>query len=318
MPVKRLLAAAAILVATSGAALAQSCTFTMPNINFGTLDLTAATNYRTTAIFVSNCTGTAGRSILVCPNFNAGTGGVNGTGSIRYMLNGANQLQYNIYRNNAYTTVWGSRTWGLPPTPPTVTVNLNGAGTGTRNQTARVQVPLGQGALPAGLYTSSFAGIQAEVNYDYSGGGRSCTTISAANTNSTPLPFTVSATAGALCTITATDLNFGTATLLNSNVDTTNTISVRCPSGLPYTVGLDGGGAGTTNPTLRELDNGIDQIIYGIYTNAARTTGWSNSTTLGGTGNGAFQNYTAYGRIAPQVTPAADTYTDTIVVTVTY
>ena len=314
----RTLAAVLALGLLASAARAQSCSFTMPNINFGSVDLIAGVNIRTTAIFVANCTGIAGSTVRVCPNFNAGSGGVNGSGSIRYMLNGVTQLNYNLYRNTAFTTVWGSRTWGLPPTPPTVNVALNGAGTGTRNQTVRAQIPLGQGALPVGIYTSSFAGAETRVNYGYSTVGN-CNTITSLNLNPTLTPFTVTATAGGLCTVTATDLNFGTVSLLNSNVDTTNTISVRCPPGLAYTVGLDGGGVGTLDPILRELDNGIDQIIYGIYTTAARTTGWSNTVMPAtGPGNGAFQNYTAYGRIPPQVTPAADTYDDTIVVTVTF
>jgi spore coat protein U-like protein len=299
---------------------AQSCTFTMPNINFGTIDLTAGVNYSTTVNLTATCTGIAGRIVRICPNFNQGSGGANGSGSARYMLNGANQLVYNIYRNAAYTTVWGSYTWGLPPIPPTINITLNGAGNGTASRIVRARVPLGQGGLPVGPYASSFAGAQTRINYAYSTSGN-CTTISSLNLNPTQTPFTVSAIAGGVCTVTATDLDFGTRTLLNSNADATNTISVRCPTGTPYQIGLDGGQAGASQPDQREMTNGTDSIVYGIYSNAARTTGWGDTigtNTVGGTGSGAFQNYTAYGRIAPQTTPPADTYDDAIVVTVTY
>jgi spore coat protein U-like protein len=313
----RALAAVIALAVSASAAAAQSCTISMPDVNFGTIDLTAGINFSTTVTMTANCTGTANQTVRVCPNFNAGSGGVNGSGSVRYMLNGANQLQYNIYRNTAYTTVWGSRTWGLPPTPPTVSVALNGSGVGTRTQVARVRVPLGQGALPVGFYTSSFAGAQTRVNYGYSTAG-SCAAITTANLNPTLLPFNVNATAGGGCSVTATDLDFGTVTGFPSNVDAANTISVRCPPATPYTIGLNGGLAAAVSPTARKLDNGADQITYGIYIDPTRLIGWSNTVTVPGTGNGAFQNYTAYGRIPPQATPAADIYDDTIVVTVTY
>lgn len=313
----RCIAALAVFLASAGTAVAQSCTFSMPSINFGSIDLTAGVNFNTTVNFVASCTGIAGSSVRVCPNFNAGTGGVNGSGSTRFMLFGASQLQYNLYRNTNYTIVWGSRIWAPSPTPPTINFNLNAAGTGSRTEVVRARVPLGQGALPVGLYASSFAGTQTRVNYAYSTVGN-CNTITSLNLNATQTPFSVSATSGALCTVTATNLDFGTATLLNANVDTTNTISVRCPPAIPYSIGLNGGGAAAVDPTQRKLDSGTNQITYGIYTTAARTTGWSNTTTISATGSGAFQNYTAYGRIPPQATPAADIYNDDIVVTVTY
>jgi len=40
--------------------------------------------------------------------------------------------------------------------------------------------------------------------------------------------------------------------------------------------------------------------------------------TVAATGNGAGQNYTVYGRIQVQTTPAPGTYNDTIVATITY
>jgi spore coat protein U-like protein len=317
---KRALLCLALLAAFAGRTPAQVCNFTMPNINFGTIDLTAGVNFSTTANFTANCTGLANRAVRVCPNFNAGSGGVNGTGSIRYMLNGANQLQYNIYRSAAFTNVWGSRTWGLPPIPPTINFTLNGAGAGSLNTTVRARVPSGQAGLPVGSYISSFAGAETRVNYAYATAG-SCTTIISANLNPTQTPFTVNAIAGGVCTVTATDLDFGTRTLLNANVDAANTISVRCPTGTPYTIGLNGGAAGTSNPAARQMDNTIDTITYGIYRDAARSLGWGDvigTNTVATTATGAFQNFTAYGRIPPQPTPPADLYADTIVITVTY
>jgi spore coat protein U-like protein len=317
---KRALAVFCIVASSATPALAQSCTFTMPDINFGTIDLTTGVNYNTSVNFQASCTGIAGRIVRICPNFNAGTGGVDGTGANRFMLNGVNQLNYNLYRNTAYTNVWGSRTWGLPPIPPTINITLNAAGAGTSSTVVRGRVFSGQGALPVGPYSSSFAGVQTRVNYAYSTSGN-CAAITTANLNPTQTPFTVSATAGGACIVTATNLDFGAQTLLNSAIDASNTVSVRCPTATPYTIGLNGGNAGASDPTARAMDNGTDIVTYGIYRDAARSLGWGETigvNTIGGTGTGAFQNYTAYGRLPAQSTPPADTYSDTIVVTVTY
>jgi spore coat protein U-like protein len=316
----RLLCVAAAFLFLNVPASAQSCTFSMPNINFGNIDLTAGINYTSSVNLTSTCTGTPGQTIRICPNINAGTGGVNGSGSVRYMLNGASQLQYNLYRNTTYSSVWGSYIWGLPPQPSTVSLVLNSSGTGTIARAIRTRVPLGQGALPTGRYTSSFSGANTRLNYAYSSVGN-CATITSLNLNPTQIPFTVSANAGTGCAVTATDLNFGTQTLLNANIDQTNQVSVRCATGVAYAVGFDGGLLLATNPTQRKLDNGFDQITYGLYRDAARSQPWGDivgTNTVAGTGNGAFQNFTAYGRIPPQPTPPADIYDDTIVITVTY
>lgn len=315
-----ILAVFTALLLTCLPARAQVCTFTMPNINFGAIDVTANINFSTTVNFVASCTGTPGQTVRICPNFNTGSGGANASGSLRTMLAGTTAMNYNIYRNTAYSTVWGSYTWGRTPTPPTVSVTLNGSGTGSATRVVRARVPSGQTGLPAGNYSSSFAGAETRVNYAYSTVGN-CTTISSLNRNPTQTPFTVSAQVAGGCSVTATDVDFGTQTALTANLDQSSTISVRCPIAVPYTIGLDGGTSGATDPTQRLMTNGTDDITYGIYQNSIRTTAWGNTigtNTVSSTGTGAFQNFTAYLRIPPQVTPPADIYDDSVVVTITY
>jgi spore coat protein U-like protein len=62
-------------------------------------------------------------------------------------------------------------------------------------------------------------------------------------------------------------------------------------------------------------------VTYTLYSNAGRTTVSDDIGTGGavsGTGSGSTQSLTAYGRIPLQTTPAPGTYSDTIVVTVSY
>jgi spore coat protein U-like protein len=299
---------------------AQVCSFTMPNVNFGAIDVTANINFNTTVNFVASCTGTPSTTVRICPNFNNGSSGASANGSLRYMLAGASRMNYNIYRNSTYSTVWGSYTWGKAPTPPALSVRLNSSGTGTISSIVRVRVPLGQTGLPAGVYSSSFAGAETRVNYAYSTVGN-CPTISSLNRNPTQTPFTVTAQVAGGCSVTASDVNFGNQTSLAANIDQTSTLGVRCPAGIPYSIGLNGGASGATDPTQRKLSNGIDTITYGIYQNAARTVPWGSTigtNTIAASGSGSFQNFIAYLRLPPQPTPPADIYEDAVVVTITY
>ncbi len=311
---------AALFMLAGGPAWSQSCTFANTGLDWGDIDLALGTAFNLNGTFTANCTGTPGTQVRICPNFNAGSGGVNGTGSERYMLNGANQLRYNIYRNAGRTNVWGSRTWGLPPNPPAMTVNLNGAGTGTSSETMFARVLAGQTTLPAGLYTSVFSGAHTEIAYAYSTVGN-CNAIGLANV--TNVPFTAQAMYRGTCTVSATNLDFGSRGILDTAATASNTISVTCTTGASYTIGLSGGNAAATDPTLREMANpgNTEFITYGIYRDLARTLPWGStigSDTVAATGNGSAQAHTAYGHVPAQATPSPQTYTDTIIVTVTY
>jgi spore coat protein U-like protein len=134
--------------------------------------------------------------------------------------------------------------------------------------------------------------------------------------------FTVSITLAATCTVASPNtLDFGTQGILSANVDQTTTFTVTCTNTTTYNVGLDAGlGSGATVAT-RKMTGGAATVNYTLYSNPGRTTIWGNTVgtdTVAGTGNGAAQTLTVYGRVPSQTTPAPATYTDTITVTVTY
>ena len=109
--------------------------------------------------------------------------------------------------------------------------------------------------------------------------------------------------------------------MLTANVDGTNTVTPQCTNGTPYNVGLDAGTGTGATVAARKMSNGAVTITYSLYSNSGRTTVWGNTigtNTVSGTGTGNNQALTVYGRVPPQTTPAPNTYTDTIVVTVTY
>jgi spore coat protein U-like protein len=132
----------------------------------------------------------------------------------------------------------------------------------------------------------------------------------------------VQMTINATCLVnSASTLNFGSQGVLAANVDQTSTIQVTCTNSTPYNIGLNvGTGAGATIAT-RKMTSGANTVNYTLYSNSGRTTLWGNTVgtdTVAATGNGAAQNYTVYGRVPTQTTPAPGSYTDTITVTVTY
>jgi spore coat protein U-like protein len=142
--------------------------------------------------------------------------------------------------------------------------------------------------------------------------------------------FTVSVTISSACSISAGNLDFGSQGLLSANVDATSTISVTCTNSTPYSVGLDNGqnfAAGSRR--MRDTGAGTTYVNFGLYTDAARTSGWTTTTAAGsctggantcalGTGSGSAQSITVYGRIPPQATPAPATFNDTVTATITY
>lgn len=135
--------------------------------------------------------------------------------------------------------------------------------------------------------------------------------------------FGVHMTIEAGCTIeSATDLNFGTISVLSASIDVASAISVRCSNTTSYAIGLDKGQHGAT-VTARQMQGGPtnERINYTLTSNAGRTINWGNtvgSDTLSGTGNGSSQVFQVYGRVPPQATPTAGTYSDIVTVTVTY
>ncbi|MDR5760210.1 MULTISPECIES: spore coat U domain-containing protein [unclassified Caballeronia] len=136
--------------------------------------------------------------------------------------------------------------------------------------------------------------------------------------------FVVSLTLQNDCNITANPLNFGTSGVIAANIDQTTTLAVTCSNGAAYNVGLDAGSvAGSTIPArlLGGTGTPVPTVAYQLYRDAARTLIWGQTVatdTVAGTGNGAAQTLTVYGRVAPQTTPAAGTYTSTVTATITF
>ena len=122
--------------------------------------------------------------------------------------------------------------------------------------------------------------------------------------------------------VSASDLDFGSHGVIDANLDSTSAISVQCTTGTPYNVGIGlGTGSGASLTARLMTGPGAATVSYNLYRDVNHTNVWGTTVltdTVSGTGNGAVQPITVFGRVPPQSTPGAGAYSDTVAVTVTY
>lgn len=300
-----------LLLGDAGA-MAQTCTVSMTAVAFGTVNVLSGAAVDTTSSMTVSCTSGGALGIRLCISIGAGSAG----DATSRQLTGStgSSPRYDLYSDSGRTTKWGSWQTGYD----TAGVQLDvGSGNTTTPVTVYARFLGSQQTVAAGSYSSTFTSNPFIQYGNKSLTPPACPTGGKTTSTSTSATATVQSS----CNVSATNLNFGTASVLVSNVDATSSLGVQCSSALPYTVALNGGNANATDPTQRKMSNGAKQVTYGLYRDVARSLPWGSTTgtnTVAGTGTGATQALTVYGRVAPQTTPAPATYQDTIVVTITY
>jgi len=132
-----------------------------------------------------------------------------------------------------------------------------------------------------------------------------------------------SSEAQAACTISTTNVAFGTYNVFNSSpTDSTGSITFKCGFfDFNILVALSQGASGSYFP--RTLRRGSGPLPYNLYRDAARTSVWGNGS--GGTSQytnpwsfGQTITLTIYGRVDPGADVSAGTYADSIVATVNF
>lgn len=311
-----------VLLLYGATAHAQSCTATVSGITFGPISPATTSVASITGTVNITCTPAAlNPPVRVCLNF--GTGGGGTSYAPRLASTGTGTIQYNLYSDSGYSTIWGSRASGsFAPVAVDLTFPL-GVSSVSRAVTIYARTAPGQTTLTAGNYVSVFFGtVSAEMDYTaYVLLAPDCSTVTS---NATALSFIVTAPVINDCTLSATNINFGASGVLNGALTATGTLSVACTNNDAYSISLSAGsGVGATVADRRMTKGGgTEQVKYQLYSNAALTIPWgdgSNGTALvSAFGNGSNQAITVYGRVPPQTTPSAGTYTDTIVATIVY
>ena len=288
----------ACLVAGSTSAQAANqitggCSASSTGIVFPNYDLVNKTQQTSTGTVLVQCTGTGTVSVQVALT----TG--SGTCATRTMTSGANSISYNIYTTSGYATVWCDPTTRVSTTftfsHPTIPSTL------TNSVTMYARVPAGQ-SVSVGTYSASVGALV------YWTGGNSATST-----------FAVTESAPATCSSSVGSLAFGTYAGASRNAQ--STLSLTCSSGTAYTIALSTGS--NFSGGTRRMKSAVNQFInYALYSDSARLVPWgtgaSGGSTVGGSGTGSAQSLTIYGTAPAATVPSPGSYSDSVVVTVTY
>jgi spore coat protein U-like protein len=303
------------LALAGGGARAQTCSASLgTTFPFGTTDVLANVNYDVTGNVTVTCSGLANQQVRVCLNLGDPNGGT--VGGVRRALSGTNVLIYQLYTDAGRTTKWS--TWQSGGAGREVLLTLGPGGTATTAVPIYGRVLLGQQTVRPGTYTASFSGAATHLRARYVSTGQLCPAMTAGAVRWTT--FTVSATVPNRCLISGSALAFGAVTSLAAAVNAATNLSVTCSNALPYNIGL-GAGLNSTGPTARRMAAAGNFVSYQLFRDAARTLAWGGtigSNTFSGTGTGAAVSVPVYGRVPVQATPPPATYSDTVVITVTY
>jgi spore coat protein U-like protein len=316
---------AGLLGLMSGAA-AQSCSVTAASGSFGSLDVLPGTAVNSSSTFSASCTGTANRTVRLCIELGRGASAAGPSGE-RALTTGTNYLDFEFYSDAARTLLWGS--WGSVVTAygtggVSFDLALGAAGSANRTFTVYSRVLAGQSVRVPGTYT--WTGSSPGMIYGYAAAA-ACPTGGATTTSGGT---TWTATVLSNCNVSVTPLNFGTSpSAISANLDSTATISSQCTNATPYSIGLSNGTNATGSQRRMRLGATSNYLNYSLYTNSARSNGWVTSTSATacssgsgtcvlGTGTGLNQSVSIYGRVAPQTATAAGSFSDTVVVTITF
>ena len=122
------------------------------------------------------------------------------------------------------------------------------------------------------------------------------------------------------CTLSVTGVNFGSYDVFsNAVLDSTGNIDVNCPSGVGYSMALSAGGG---THAQRVMNSGGHSLNYNLYTAANRAVVWGDATngtvTVNGTGIGVNVNHAVYGRIPALQNVHAGSYSDIVIVELTF
>ena len=340
------LAAALTALALPAKAIGVQCTFISgaPNLDFGTIDvlnLLPGVTFRTSTTARIDCARQNSGLLNGYMCLRIGTGTVvppSGTGYLpnRWLQNGTNYAGLQIYKDSAYSSLWGSTTQASPSS----TKLSYSAGVNT--QSFIFDLPFyaelpstfaaagGASALKdlaPGIYTNTFndaatnwrAALGFTVNSDCSG--------LSTEAENRPLSFTVTATVKANCKVSVSGpISFGLQPASATNLTTLpTTLDVQCTRTTPYNIALTPSNGNTTGAGA--MLKGADQVAYQLRQGPAiGDAPWGSAglkapggagNTVQGTGTGSVQPYSVYATVPSTDAPAGN-YIDTVTATVNY
>ena len=134
--------------------------------------------------------------------------------------------------------------------------------------------------------------------------------------------FLVTTTVVSGCTVSATPMVFFVPAPANINVSSTSTLTLRCSPNVAYSIDIDAG----LNPqgaTGRRVANAAKTkfLSYDIFKDPPHSQVWGRGNLKNVAGNSGATGqavYTVYGLLNATSTMTADSYSDTLTITVTF
>ncbi len=293
----------------------SNCSASLSNINFGTVDPFGG-NVDVAATLTFTCSKgllDLSSEVRICVDIGEGTAG-DGTISPRRMGNGSGgYLNFNLYTDSARSIIWGHPSYAYPTYTTVRSYDLLGLFTIIDTIQIYGRVFGGQSSAVPGSYSNAFSGINARIRWADGSSPTNC------NEGTANFSFSALATVQPQCSISASNMDFGSHSSLGAAADAASSIAVTCTNGAAYEVGLNNGMNDLLG--LRRMKSGSNYIQYDLYRDSSRLLRWGNTLGLNtqtGTGSGSQQNLTVYGRVPLQTLPSPGTYSDTITVTITF
>lgn len=322
-----LLALLVALAAPSTARATTTCTASMSPLAFGSITDPSAESTTTATLIVRCETGiTLGLLARVKVRMCLSIG--NATQPRTMSDGGTHSLNFQIYKDAPRTLIWGTRTG----TPSALLLDMEYdvvlTGSKTQNITVYASAPA-QSAAWAGSYNADYS-VSTALDYRYAepvtvlpvSYPDTCTTGGISGALNVPFGFTVSASVPRSCTLlVGADLDFGPHPgPIAAVYDNSTTLSMQCRGGTPWTLSLDNGkyfDSGTRRMRIAGTDS---YVRYGLYHDTGRSLPWGQSAgdTLAGSGTGALDTRTVYGRVPSGQNVPAGIYSDTVTATITY
>lgn len=312
-------------------ARATSCSLgaaTTGTVNFGAVNpLLSADTFADSNSVAVTCNFTAlAFGARLC--FSAGVGTTSPSTAARALGAGSYRMNYNLYTDSGHSQVWSNATTSAP-----TSVLLAGpvltTGPASTSFSYYAKLPGGQTTVSTignanTLYSETYS---TTVRVDIAWGLLSTLLVNcpiAAPSQTLFVPLTVQATVQKNCSVnTASNLTFPPQGLLNQAVTGSGQITVRCTNNNAFAVAINGGTV-ANNVMARKMKHATaaDTVGYQLYQDANYATVWGDGVTGGtmfnGTGTGANQAFTVYGRVPAQATPRPGNYSDTVLVTITF
>ena len=304
-----LLAALVLLLLPAPAQANVSCGAT-GSISFGTSQTATGTiNY--------SCTNHGGSAANFTLCSALGPASWPGTAAQPVMTSGGSELKFNLYTTAARTQAWTATA------VISKSVSVQGGATATGTISFYGFIPSGQSPPPPpGSYQTWFHNTA--VGFLVSGNCQ----INATNLTGVQISLTAAATVINACTIAAgpaSNINFGVVPWTATNRSASSQITVNCPNGTAYYIGLAPSNGSTTGAGVMSGTGGnTAKIPYQLRSVSAAGPVWGNTATsssvgngVSGTGNGANRSIAVYATM-PSANYRPDSYSDTVTVTVNY